>query len=224
MPTDAEGLEARFHELAEIDPAHAFKQFDVEDLRDLEAFAGLCARLTDRVLFQQGTRFHFSASVTDGVHQRLEHAGEDALRSMMMDFRRLWMSGEPTFFPRVRNKVRSHADPEMPQGAAALAVIDLLGKEFKEACEEGVLGVLRQGVPENPDNIKWIKAHEVVNDWINGDAFHGDPARQARVERWETSSYEFVLIKGVNRITNIWLAFCVLLDAILDANRQTLSR
>src|SRR5690242_3011415 len=119
MPTDAEGIEARFHELAEIDPAQAFRQFNAEDLADFEVFASLCKRLNDRALFQQGTRFHFSASVTEGVHQHLEHAGEDALRSMMMDFRRLWMSREPTFFPRLRNKVRSHADPAMSQGATA---------------------------------------------------------------------------------------------------------
>ncbi len=216
MPTDVEGIEARFQELAEVDPSRAFKRFDPEDLAHLEAFANLCERLNDRALFKQGARFHFSASSTNGVHQHLEHAGEDALRSMMMDFRRLWMSSEPTFFPRLRNRVRAHADPAVPQGAAALAAIDLLGRDFKEACEDGALGLFEQGETESPDNIRWIKARQVVDDWINGDAFHGDPEPQARVGIWEASSYEFVLIKAVNRITNVWLAFCVLLVAILD--------
>jgi hypothetical protein len=212
MPNDAEGIEARFQEIAAIDPARAFGSFTDEELEALDAYSRVCGQLNSRALLTQGVRFSFKAGV-DGSAQRIEHTGDDALRSAMMDFRLIWMSDEPTHFPRLRNTARARVDASLPQAFEAQAAIDLLGKEFGEARREKSLGVR---VAEGPEGIRWYKAEEIIDDWVSGVAFHGDRDRAARVGAWQQSSYEIQLIKAVNRISNVWFAFESLVRAILD--------
>ncbi|MFT3864070.1 MAG: hypothetical protein QM729_07350 [Solirubrobacterales bacterium] len=219
MPNDAEGIEARFREIDAIDPARSFGPFTEEELETLRAFSRVCGQLNSRALLTEGVRFSFEAGVA-GAGQRIEHAGDDALRSAMMDFRLIWMSDEPTYFPRLRNKVRARIDLALPQGVEAQAAIDLLGREFGEARREKALGFR---VAEGPEGIRWHTAEEVIDDWISGVAFHGDRDRAARVGAWEQSSYEIQLIKAVNRISNVWFAFEVLVRAILDGQADAAS-
>lgn len=212
MPNDAEGIEARFREIDVIDPARAFGPFTEEELEALRAYSRVCGQLNSRELLTRGVRFSFKAGV-DGSGQEIEHAGDDALRSAMMDFRLIWMSDERTYFPRIRNTVRARLDTSLPQASEALAAIDLLGKEFGEARREKALGVR---VADGAEGIRWYRAEEIIDDWISGVAFHGDRDRAARVGAWQQSSYEIQLIKAVNRISNVWFAFELLVRAILD--------
>jgi hypothetical protein len=65
--------------------------------------------------------------------------------------------------------------------------------------------------------IKPIFARQVIDDWMNGDSFHGDPDARDRVSRWSPPAYEFSLIKAVNRISNVCLALDVVILPILDS-------
>lgn len=215
MATDTDGLVERFNEVAAINANAAFDKFMAEEVRALGGYARVCTRLNDRALLREGVRFEFSAGV-EGETERLQHAGEDPLRSAMMDFRLIWMDGEPAQFSRIRNIVRSRV-AESSEGSEALAVIDALGKDMSEARKETALGVHD---PESGEIRTVQRAVDLIDDWLNGVSFHEDPDRAERVEAWSRSTYEYMLIRSVNRVANVCFALAALVDAILEAYRK----
>lgn len=213
VATDTDGLVERFNEVAAINVDAAFDEFKAEEVRALSRYARVCTRLNDRALLREGARFEFSAGI-EGETERLQHAGEDPLRSAMMDFRLIWMDSEPAQFSRIRNIVRSRAAESSPEGNEALAVIDALGKDMSEARKEPTLGAHD---PESGEIRTVQRAADLIDDWLNGVSFHEDPDRAERVEAWSRSTYEYMLIRSVNRVANVGFALAVLVDAILDA-------
>lgn len=210
MPIDEEALIERFTELTEIDVDSAFRPFDPDELELLDTYHRLVDGVAARPLFADGIKFRIGGG-PDCDPPVLEHAGEDALRSVMIDFRRLWLKKEPTRFGNVLVLLREHAED-----GDAVAALDALGRDFKEACRDGLMGVRDPSDPENLKKIKPISARQVIDDWMNGDSFHGDPDARERVRRWSPTTYEFSLIKAVNRISNVFLALDVVVVPILD--------
>lgn len=209
MPTDEDGLIARFSVLSEIDVSSAFQAFSKEALDLLALYHELVGGVVGRPFFSGGVKFSFGAG-RDGQPPSLQHAGEDALRSVMIDFRRLWLQKEPTRFGNVLGLMRKHA-----VDGAVIVALDELGRDFKDACRDGVMGKIDPSHPDNPEKIIPIRARQVIDDWINGDSFHGDPEARERVRRWSPPAYEFSLIKAVNRVSNVCLALDVPIAAIL---------
>lgn len=203
----------RFNGVAAINADAAFDEFEAEEIQALGSYARVCTMLNDRALLREGVRFEFSAGV-EGETERLQHAGEDPLRSAMMDFRLIWMDREPIQFSRIRNILRSRVAESSPEGGEALAVIDALGKDMSEARKEAALGAHD---PESGEIHTVRRAAELIDDWLNGVSFHEDPDRAERVEAWSQSTYEYMLIRSVNRVANVCFALAVLVDAILDA-------
>lgn len=214
MPTDEDGLTRRFEQLATLDVSSAFRPFDESELDLLGEYHQLVAGITGRPLFAEGIKFSFSSGKgNDGAI--LDHAGEDALRSTMIDFRRLWMNKEPTNFHHVLGLVRDHAD-EPTRG-----VLAQLGRDFKDACRDPMLMIRDPEDPENPTKFTPVRSRRVVDDWLNGKAFHGDVEARRRVEGWSEPAYEFSLIKAVNRISNVALALDVPIAVILAGAGQS---
>ena len=209
MPIDEAGLVERFTALAEIDVTSAFLPFREEELGLLSTYHDLVGGVTGRPFFANGIKLSFKAG-PNTVPPSLKHAGEDALRSVMIDFRRLWLRKEPTRFDNVLRLVRQHAEDE-----ATVAVLDALGRDFKDACRDELMGITDPNDPENPQKFTPIRARQVIEDWLNGDSFHGDPEARERVKRWSSTAYEFSLVKAVNRVTNVCLALDVPIAAIL---------
>jgi hypothetical protein len=89
MPIDEAGLVERFTVLAEIDVTSAFLPFSKEQLGLLSTYHDLVGGVTGRPFFANGIRLSFKAG-PNTAPPLLKHAGEDALRSVMIDFRRLW--------------------------------------------------------------------------------------------------------------------------------------
>jgi hypothetical protein len=211
MPVNETGLVERFTALSEIDVQSAFRPFDQDELRLLGAYHELVDGVAGRPLFAEGIKFRIGGGA-ESEPTILQHAGEDALRSVMIDFRRLWMQKEPTRFGNVLKLLREHSEDE-----ETTASLDALGRDFKDACRDELMGIRDPSDPENMRKIKPIFARQVIDDWMNGDSFHGDPDARDRVSRWSPPAYEFSLIKAVNRISNVCLALDVVILPILDS-------
>jgi hypothetical protein len=144
MATDTDGLTDRFAAIAAIDAEASFGRFDADQLEDLRRYSRVCTQLNRREVLRRPIRFFVSTAPTGGG-QHLEHAGEEALRSAMIDFRLLWMDGEPTQFGRMRNLVRAHIDISTKAGREALGVVDALGRDMNDApLADGTLGTRPQ--------------------------------------------------------------------------------
>jgi hypothetical protein len=212
MATDTDGLAGRFAAIAAIDAKAAFGPFDAARLEHLRRYSRVCGQLNRREVLRRPIRFSFSAGPTGGG-EALEHAGEEALRSAMVDFRLLWMDGEPTQFGRLRNLVRAHVDDSTEAGRDALEILDALGKDMSDARREIAFGGRDPSGVVHPTG----RAVDVIEDWLYGVCFHQDEERAARVAAWSPQTYEFMLLRSVNNIANVCFAFAVLVDGILAA-------
>jgi hypothetical protein len=213
MASDTDGLMERFETIAALDVRAAFVDFEPDEIRALRAYTEVCGDLNARQLLREGARFNFSAGVA-GEGERLEHAGEEALRSAMNDFRLLWADGEPTQFSRVRGILRRRIAPAVTSGSEAAAALDALKKDMSDARKKVVLGGQHPGTGET---YPVTRAAELIDDWLFGVSIHRDADRAGRVAAWPPQTYEWMLVSSVNDITNVCLALAVLVDGVLAA-------
>lgn len=216
FPTDAEGLKSRFRELGEVNVREAFDAFESEELERLGLFSTVCHSLNDRDLFAEGVRFSPFGPDSSG-EGRLKHAGEDALRSMMMDFRLMWLKREPTNSETIRDLLGRRVREDGAEAELAACLINQLGDDFEQALKSPAMGPATSPNADETSETTNRTAGQVIADWMSAGAFHGDRAAPAkRVRQWSPETYEYVLIKSVNRISNVWLAQCVLVDRVLS--------
>lgn len=122
-----------------------------------------------------------------GVHETLQHAGLDALRSMTMTFRQLWMPKKPAEFRKVHKKLRAHV-AEDDSGIQAWVWLDEVGKNFSVARREPRAGFAALG--DSRRRIEDLVNEDVIDDWLYGVAFHSDCARAQRVEICKRVTHE----------------------------------
>jgi hypothetical protein len=214
MPIHEDGLMERFEALAAIDVVSTFRPFSQEDLDLLGAYHDAVGGVASRPLFADGIKFSFSSGQNAGPPS-LEHAGDDALRSVMIDFRRLWLQKERTHFTKVLTLLREHSEDE-----SATTMLNALGRDFREACRDELMATTD---PKDPGKTRLIRARQVINDWLNGGSFHDDVDARERVKRWSPATYEFSLIKAVNRVSNVCLALDVPIVVILTGQERGLA-
>jgi len=136
---------------------------------------------------------------------------------MMMDFRLMWLKGEPTNAESIFDLLSRRVRRDTTEGQQAANLIEQLSKELKRALEAPAMGPECSPDPNEGSDTESRTAEQVISDWMSAGMFHGDRTAPAqRVRMWDQETYEFVLIKVVNRISNIWLALCVLADQVLS--------
>jgi hypothetical protein len=207
---------------ATLDCEEAFSPFSSDDLARLRRYLDICESLAERRFFTERINFSARISIDRPNYENLEHAGEDALRSAVLDFRQLWMDKEITHFPTIRNRLRRRAVSKgTVESAIAISELDRLGKKYSD---ERNRSMMRRVHPENPTQaIAHIRAHQVVEDWLYGGVIHFDPDSAARVKAWPPSTYEWTLIKSIHGLVKVYLELTVLVDRILnrEAGRST---
>lgn len=204
-----------FDTLVETDWNSRFESFTDDELRRLRLYDQLAPELGRRSFFSSPQRLSVKSSAEES-YSRLDHAGEDSLRSMAMTFRHLWQPGEPANFESIRSLLRDRAAPS-PPGAEAVKLLDVLGKRFKDVRRKEMLKHVWADEPMGKP-IKVFRATQVVDDWLNGYAFHKDTDKAERVASWSATQYEWSLIKAIHDFAGVmWELHIVLMGAVAAA-------
>lgn len=196
--------------MAAIDAAGAFTRFEPEELSVLRRYHRLCRAIRESTFFQQPVRFHFGV---DG--ETLEHAGYDALRSMLADFRQLWMKREPTRFEKILELLRSHAE-ERGSGASAQAIIELdaLAERNEEARSRPMMSFVD---PDNPMKvIENVPAEQAIDDWLYSGPFHLNPKKASRAAVWGDTAQEYTVTKVAREYAVLRSQLDVVVQGILN--------
>jgi hypothetical protein len=206
---DTENID--IYEMAEREDLGArFESFGSDDLRKLRLYARLCRELGESTFLNDDVSFNFGAE-----GDRLTHAGSDALRSMSMSFRQLWMQDEDAQFHRIHRILRQAVKPSS-DGTDVVAVLDELGRRHRQARREVMMKHVwvddPVGVPKQT-----FDAERVINDWLYGGQFHSDPEAAARVQSWSPVAYEWSLIKALQEVIGVLFELHLLVVAALAA-------
>lgn len=199
-----------FDTLVTTDWQRRLAPFSDEERSTLELHRDRAKELGQRSFFEAPHRL-----TVDGEGERIEHAGEDALRSMVLTFRHLWQSGEPARFQTVRELIRSHVDPSGADSEATLQLLDLIGARYKAACRKVQMKHVWQHDPMGkPKQV--FRSAQVIDDWINGVAFHSDEDKARRVYGWQPVAYEWSLIKSIHDVAVVmWELHLVAADILI---------
>jgi hypothetical protein len=119
LPLD---ITAMLQAIADVPCGEVFGPFDADQAAIMRQYDRLCVALGESGFLSQEVRFTFKASRAES-YSRLDHAGRPELRSMMMDFRQLWMKGNPTYFRAVRNMLRRNTQTKGSPSASDEAVL-----------------------------------------------------------------------------------------------------
>lgn len=192
-----------------------FAPLSPAQLRQLRRYDELAHELGRSAFLSERLTFSVKASPEES-YQRLEHAGYDALRSMSMSFRQLWNDGEPARFQTVRQLLRDNALPPGDEADVRL-LLDVLGARFKDATRAEMMRIVW---PDDPmgEPKEVIRARQVIDDWLYSGAFHADPDRIARVERWSPTAYEFTLAKALHGVVAVMWELHVVVEGALEAH------
>jgi hypothetical protein len=142
-------------------------------------------------------------------------------KGTMTSFRQLWQDGEAYQFPVVRSRLRQHAVASNgPDSPRFIAWADELGKAYSDACRrfpdfvvlEADIGAGGDVVEHGP-----VRVERIIDNWINGDIAHSDPARRARIDAaGDAEMYAFALLAGVQEVTKVYVLLAQMAKAILD--------
>lgn len=173
-----------------------FDSLTPEELGSLRLYDRLCRELGESTFFSERATFKFGAE-----GEQLGHAGADALRSMSMSFRQLWMPKEPAQFHRVLGILRRRTKPHSGD-LDTRAVLDELGRRYRSARREVMMKHVWADDPvgEPKDT---FDAERVIEDWLNGGRFHSDADAEARVASWSPLAYEWSLIKALHGVAGV---------------------
>jgi hypothetical protein len=209
-----------FDRLLAIDWSQRFESFDEAELQQLRLYDKLAQDLGRSSFFAAPLTFSVKASPEES-YQHLEHAGHDALRSMMMTFRQLWSAKEPARFDATRALLRRHALPAR-DGVDAVELLDEVGTRFKQATSEVMMkNVWKDDPVGEPINV--IRARQVIDDWFYAGAFHTDEEKAGRVRRWSPKTYEFTLAKAIHDVAYVMWELQVVVGGVLSAAEQLLA-
>lgn len=145
------------------------------------------------------------------------------MRGLLSYFRKLWQSGEPAQFGRVRSDLRRHVERSgLPASPELGDWLDELGKADKAArralpdfslleAEVGDSGLLRDEA---------VRAERIVDDWVNGEVFHDDEDKRRRID-WagDPDAYLVGLLSAVQELTKVYVLFARMAKAILEEPR-----
>lgn len=189
-----------------------FESFDDEQLWQLRRYNELAHELGACSFFSQPLTFSVKASAEES-YQRLDHAGDDALRSMAMAFRQLWDNAESTRFEVIRDLLRSHARPAR-DGVDVVVLLDVLGSKYKGATRDVMMKQVWLGDPMGePKEV--TRSRQVIEDWLYSGPFHAKRDKIERVKRWSPTAYEFTLIKAIHSVVGVmWELQIVVMGAI----------
>ncbi len=204
--------------IADVDCANAFLRFDSETVKTLRRYHELCAAVGESKFFSHGVTFRFSAQAGQQPREELDHAGHEALRSLMMDLRQLWMQGERTRFQTVLGILRRNA---MALGsvasAEAISQLDGIGKRYRKSMRKTTMSFVERERPLVP--VKEFSAEDVIHSWLYGGNFHWDEEKAAFIDVWRPESYEFTLSKAIHAASDSFWELDLLIQAILQHPR-----
>jgi hypothetical protein len=206
-------VDERLAKLAAVDCAQTFAPFSSEMAQDIRFYRELCVRLGTSSFFNTKTEFSFHSG-PEGRGTKLDHAGSDALRSLMVDFRQLWGDGERAQFTKVRSQLRKNAaDGNTAAASQVVVLLDDLGRRYKLEMNKAVMSFV---APDNLfEHVKEVPASEVVGDWLYGGEFHLDPEKAARRQMWSADAFEWSLIKTLHAAAGCYWELDVLVQGIL---------
>jgi hypothetical protein len=198
--------------LAAIEWGSRFESFSEDALGTLRLYDERCTELGTSSFNTGPIRF------TVAKKMELEHAGKDALRSMSMAFRQVWMSGEPAQFHVVLRLLRENVDPSVTHEPGALAILAELGRRFREANRQEMMKHVWADKPMGKP-IRVFRARQVIEDWFYSGPFHTDGEKVKRVRSWSPIAYEWSFIKAVIAVMDPILDLHVIVASILAAER-----
>lgn len=195
---------------------------DADLRRRLELFVRTTRNLTQSPLFKTPSLSLECTPRGDGTFDVVCVAPVDdfGMRGLLTYFRKLWQSGEPAQFGRLRSDLRRHVERSgLPASAELAGWLDDIGKADKAArralpdfsvleAEVGESGVLRDEA---------VRAERIVDDWVNGEVFHDDEDKRRRID-WagDPDAYLFGLLSGVQELTKVYVLFARMAKAILE--------
>lgn len=203
-----------FDTLAELDWAGRFESFDPSERQILRRYHELAQDLGQRPFFAKLQRLAFKASPEES-YERLEHAGDDALRSMTMTFRQLWMVREPARFETVRGVLRKRAAPQRGD-VDVTRLLDELGRRYSRARKDEMMRHVWIDDPMGEPKEIFV-AEQVIDDWLYGGTFHSDDGRAKRVRSWSKTQYEWSLIKSINALAAVMWELDIVVGGVVSA-------
>jgi len=208
-----------FDALATMDVSGRFESLTCEERAILARYHEVCAKLGVASFFAGPVRLSVKAA-PDESYERLEHPGEDQLRSMTMWFRQLWMKKEPARFHAVLGLLRGRLAPNHPDVNATRTVLTHLGRRHRQACRRSLMKHVWDHDPVG-EPIRDFDAEQVIDDWLYGGQFHFDPAAAERVGSWSRPAYEWSLIKAITGVCAVCWELDLLVGAVLEDARQS---
>lgn len=204
-----------FERLAATDWSCRFESFSARDFELLALYDELASDLGRAGFFSQPQTLSVKAA-DDGSYEKLEHAGADALRSMTMTFRQLWSPKEPARFQKILAVLRTHALSEQTTD-----LLDEIGVAYRRATRQVHMKHVWKDDPMGAP-IEEFRASDIIDDWFYSGPFHTDRTKQARVNSWSPTAYEWSLIKAINEIAGVmWQLRSVVAGVLAAATVST---
>ncbi len=193
--------------------------------RRLELFVRTTRGLTQSPLFRSPSISLECTPRGDGTFDVVCVSPVDdfGMRGLLTYFRKLWQSGEPAQFGRLRSDLRRHVEGSgLSVSAELVGWLDDIGGADKAArraypdftvleAEVGDAGILRDEA---------VRAERIVDDWVNGEVFHDDEDKRRRID-WagDPDAYLFGLLTAVQELTKVFVLFGRMAKAILEEPR-----
>lgn len=193
---------------------HRFESFTLEELRKLEVFTVHAVELAERPFFSSPINFSFKASPEES-YQRLAHAGDDALRSVAMNFRQLWSPKERSRFEKVHELLRTHAKPGVVDGVDLSELLSSLERRYRVAKAEVAMKHVwvhdPMGQPKETFTVDFV-----IDRWLYSGKFHTEDDKQDFVESWNPTTYEYTVIKWMRRVAVLMWELDILVRGALE--------
>lgn len=200
---------------------HALSPVDADVRDQLSEYLHVVRQLTARPLFGPGALAIHLEPRDDSEFDVTAQAPVDwdGLRGAMTYFRRAWMNDERTCFSRVRNLIRLNATTRGgPDADSLVELLDEIGKQHPRARKELPDMAVLEGHAEDGEIVGdgQVSAERIIDDWFNGEIFHGDPKRRSRLDAaGDPDAYVFALMIVVQEVTRVYVQFARLTKAIL---------
>lgn len=191
-----------------------FESFSPDELRRLETYHELARDMGERPFFSSSVKMSFKASPEES-YQHLEHAGDDALRSVSMTFRQMW-SDQPTRVEGVHQLLYDHAKRGSADGVDVRALLSSIIRRYNAAKSEEMMKHVWEHDPFGEPKASF-SAEYVIDQWFySGTRFHWDDDKQAFVESWSREAIEFSYIKAMQNVAGVMWELDVMVAGALE--------
>lgn len=192
---------------------HRFEPFTDDELRTLQVYSQHARGLAERPLFSKPLRFAFAS--TAEKPERLQYAGEDALRSTSMHFRQLWSKEERTRFEKVHELIRTHIRGGRIDGVDLKPVLGSVMSRYQSAkAYEAMKHVWADDPMGEPKES--FSAEYVIECWLYSDPFHTDDDKVKFRESWTPEGFDFTVIKAMRSVAALMWELDVLVQGALE--------